>query len=155
MYFWTHTDVHEFEVAINRDYCMVGECVRFLCTSCERLYKRANHAVICLCRTCRDYFKSENLSKANNVETKYWTLKTESYHLFLCYLAWIVSQSCFSLRFMFFIGETLLLLDIKAKCPFAPSPTRRLCCEQNHNTIFFTSEKNRIANQNADTMNFH
>ena len=22
---------------INRDYCMVGECVRFLCTSCERL----------------------------------------------------------------------------------------------------------------------
>ena len=55
----------------------------------------------------------------------------------------------------FFIGETLLLLDIKAKYPFAPSPTRRPCCEQNENTIFFTSEKNRIANQNADTIIFH
>ena len=57
---------------------------------------------------------------------------------------------------MFFSEETLLLVDIKAKYPFAPSPTRRPCCEQNNNnTIFFTSEKNRIANQNADTINFH
>ena len=55
---------------------------------------------------------------------------------------------------MFFWGETLLLLDIKAKYPFAPSPTPRPCCEQNNNTIFFTSEKNRIANQNTDTINF-
>ena len=56
---------------------------------------------------------------------------------------------------VFFIRETLLLLYIKAKYPFAPSPTRRPCCEQNVNTIFFTSEKNRIANQNADTILFH
>ena len=55
---------------------------------------------------------------------------------------------------MFFIGEALLLLDIKAKYPFAPSPTRRPCCEQNNNTIFFTSEKNRIAIQKADTIIF-
>ena len=54
---------------------------------------------------------------------------------------------------MFFIGEALLVLDIKAKYPFAPSPTRQACCEQNNNTIFFTSEKGRIANQNADTKN--
>ena len=47
------------EAEVNRDYCMVGECVRFLCT------------VICLCQTYRDYFKTGNLSKANNVETKY------------------------------------------------------------------------------------
>ena len=32
-----------------------------------------------------------------------------------------------------------------------PSRTRPPCCEQNENTIFFTSEKNCIANQNADT----
>ena len=64
-------------------------------------------------------------------------------------------QSCSSFRFMFFIVETLLLLDIKAKYPFAPSPTWRACCEQNNNTIFFTSEKNPIGNQNADTINLH
>ena len=57
--------------------------------------------------------------------------------------------------FHVFIGETLLLSDIIAKYPFAPSPARWPCCEQNNNTIFFTSEKNRIANQNADTINFH
>ena len=56
---------------------------------------------------------------------------------------------------VFFIGETLLLLDIKAKYPFAPSPTRRPCCGQNDNTIFFTSEKYRIANPNAYTIIFH
>ena len=63
------------------------------------------------------------------------------------------SESKLFFLFMFFIGETLLLLDIKAKYPFAPSPARRPCCEQNNNTMFFTSEKNRIANQNADTAN--
>ena len=58
---------------------------------------------------------------------------------------------------MFFSEETVLLLDIKAKylAPSPTSPTRRPCCEQNNNTIFFTSDKNRIANQNADTINFH
>ena len=54
----------------------------------------------------------------------------------------VLSQSCSSFRLMFFIGETLLFLDIKAKYPFAPTPTRRPCCEQNNNTIFFTSERN-------------
>ena len=63
-------------------------------------------------------------------------------------------QSWSSFRFMVFIGETLLLLDIKANYPFAPSPTRRPCSEQNNSTIFFTSAKNRIANQNADTIDF-
>ena len=82
-------------------------------------------------------------------------LETNSYNLFLRYLAKIVSQSCSTFRFMFFIEETLLLLDIKANYPFAPSPTRRPCCERNDNTIFFNSEKKRIANQNADTIIFH
>ena len=67
----------------------------------------------------------------------------------------MAAQSCSSFRFMFFIGETLLLLDIKAKYPFAPSPTRRPCCDQNDDTIFFTSEINRTANQNADMKNFY
>ena len=31
----------------------------------------------------------------------------------------------------------------------------RPCCEQNDNTIFFTNEKNRIADQNADAIIFH
>ena len=58
------------------------------------------------------------------------------------------------------VGECVRFLcticeRLKAKYPFAPSPTRQPCCEQNNNTIFFTSEKNRIANQNADTINFH
>ena len=71
-----------FDVWINRDYGMVGECVRFLCTSCDRDLSQQVHnknrtnepticAVICLFQTYRDHFDSGNLSKANNVETKY------------------------------------------------------------------------------------
>ena len=48
---------------------MLGEYVRFLCTSCKRWHKknRANEptTVICLCHT-----HTGSLSKENNVETK-------------------------------------------------------------------------------------
>ena len=57
---------------VNRDYFMVGECVRFLFTSCEgslnkrvsaanewiiKSYKRTNHEVICLLYEYKDEYR--------------------------------------------------------------------------------------------------
>ena len=70
---------------LNRDYCMVGKCGRFLYTSSER----ANHAVIRLCRTCRpgNYFDTASLSKANNDGNKF-ELKKDSIIPFVSWLFW-------------------------------------------------------------------
>ena len=66
---------------------MVGECVRFLCTGCERTMSK------------------QNIKVSKQIRTG----------LFLRYLAFGLSQGFSSFRYMFFIQKTLLLFDIKAR----------------------------------------
>ena len=102
--------------------------------------KRSNQAVICLCYTYRDRFDTGTC--LNTI------LKSQSflkYHLFLHHLE---SNLFFFPFHVFPLKNSSSFFYIKAKQRGPP------CCEQNDNTIFFTSEKIRVSNKNADTIFF-